>query len=66
VKATIADTPDIALHVPPRRQPKLLDDVIERTQAEMRVVTQSDDVDKLQPYRGVGQLHLDGSEFPDE
>jgi hypothetical protein len=65
VKATIADTRDIALRVPTRRQPKLLDDVIERTQAEMRVVTQSDE-DRLALYRrGPVDLSAPGG-FPDE
>jgi hypothetical protein len=64
-EAKVSTVPDIALVVPPRRRPKLLDAVLERTQEEMMRSTQSDD-DRLHPYRGVGQLHLDGGGFTDE
>ena len=65
-RATELPPPDVPVRVPSGRRGKLLDDVLTRTQEEMAAGRQSDDVDKLQPYRGVGQLHLDGSEFPDE
>lgn len=67
-KPVIASTPDIATRVPPPRRPRLLQDVIERTEAELRRAPQAtDDVDRLRPYRGVGRLDLDGGDgFTDE
>jgi hypothetical protein len=57
-KATIADTPDIATRVPPQRRPRLLQDVIERTQQAM-------EEDRLALYRR-GPVDLDGGGFTDE
>ena len=67
-KPVIADTPDIATRVPLQRRPRLLQDVIERTQQEeaRRQMERLPDEDRLGMYRGVGRLDLDGSEYTDE
>jgi hypothetical protein len=62
--ATVSSVPDAPLRVPPGRRGKLLDDVLTRTQEEMRRGAQSDE-DRLHLYRGVGRLHID-SGFTDE
>jgi hypothetical protein len=57
-KAVIADTPDVPVRVPPQRRPRLLQDVIERTQQAM-------EEDRLALYRR-GPVDLGGGGFTDE
>ena len=60
----VSSVPDIPIVVPAGRRPRLLADVLERTQEEMRRGTQASDEDRFEHFRG--KTWLQSGAYPDE